>query len=130
MIAFLAVVVGVVGILWWMSQPSTASGGDKSALEPASSAPPGKASSANNPPGLPGAPPSSNRELCSVDQVKKFIAHQLAAGEVPDEELTQAASHVLSMLTQAGLAERGCVSPADVTAALFDMAEQDEGNEP
>jgi hypothetical protein len=125
MIAFLGVVGGIVVLLWWMSRPSVPSPStDSGSTSPAITSAP-RASMAS---GAPGAPPSMTRELCSVADVKKFIASQLAAGEVPDAELQQVAVQMMSMLAQAGLAEKGCVSPADVTAALYDMAE-DEGEE-
>lgn len=127
MVAFFGVVVGVVVLLWWMSRPaaSTESTGSKSAAT--ASAPMGPMGA--GPTGAPGAPPSMKRELCSVADVKRFIASQLASDQVPDDQLQQVAAQVMAALTQAGVAEKGCVSPADVTAALYDMVnDEDEGS--
>jgi hypothetical protein len=121
MIAFLAVVVGVIVMLWWMSKPPSPTGSQSPAVASASA-------SARSAQAGPGAP-SSERTLCSVDQVKKYIGSQLAAGEVPDSDLQQVASQVMTELVQAGVAQNGCVSPADVTAVLFDMSDDDNEGE-
>jgi hypothetical protein len=113
MLAFFAIVVGAVALLWWVSRPTpprnSAGGAAASVASPA-------------PPSPSHAPLSPVRALCSVADVKRFIASQLASGEVPDHDLQQISTHVMNELVQAGLAENGCVSPADVTAVLYDLA--------
>lgn len=115
MVMFFGVVVAAVVLLWWVSRPAPSQKSPQ-----ASQAPSALATAVNG-------PPSTARELCSVDQVKKFIATKLAAGEVPDSDLQQISAHLMDELTQAGRAQNGCVSPADVAGMLYALANQPQG---
>jgi hypothetical protein len=119
---FAAVVAGVIVLLWWMGRPSRAL---EAPLSPTASSPP--LSMRPDPhPSDPGAL-SETRDLCNLDQVKKFLATQLT-GSASDSDLTEVAREIMAELGQAGLVEKGCVSRNAAAEALYELA--DETQEP
>jgi len=119
---FAAVVAGVVVLLWWMGRPSRAV---EAPLPPAASSP--ALSMLPDPHGAEPGSLSEARNLCNLDQVKKFLSTQLS-GSASDSDLTEVAREIMAELGQAGLVEKGCVSQTAVAAALNELA--DETQEP
>jgi hypothetical protein len=119
---FAAVVVGVIVALWWMGRPSSAI---ESPLP--SSARSAQAPVQADPLPSDSAPLSDKRDLCNLDQVKKFLTSQLS-GAVSDSDLTEVAQEIMAELGQARMVEKGCVSQSAVAAALYELA--DETQEP
>ena len=115
-LGFALVVLAVIGLLYWMGQPPRRS-------EPSAAASEASANAALQAAGAdPSAQPTSEN-LCSVDQVKHFIAEQLD-GEVSDTDLTFVSQEIMAELHQQRQAPNGCVSRAGVAELLYQMAEE------